>query len=799
MNPTFNPRTARSVRAKSAQILNKSWLKNSVRGFLAVSIAISVYLWIQESSGVWLVLGIASALAVISEWQRGDLAHIAYEKGASADGALEVEKLLEPSTLANLRTAQPSSYDIWVALGDSEEKFFFQSRFLINDSLFEHQLDRSPGSGTKIWATAYAFREKYALPGMTNASLYASLILNIPNIEQILHQIELDPRDIETAVAWMRDITAKRDLVRQRHNFGGIGRDWAYGYTPILSWLGHNISAEIQGYGFFLDTQAHQAVVTQMIQIMSNNASTVTLVGDPGVGKTTCVHAFAAQILEDGTLPDNLRYHQVVQLDAPTLIANAKNHGQLEELMLRLLREAQKAKNILLFFDDAEVFFGQRESGVDLSHILLPILESGGVRIIMAMGPSAWQQMSSGGIAAQLKPITVTPADESTTLAVLRDAISTLEFRHHVVYTYQSLREAYKLGSRYGTSQAMPGSALSVLDQAATATQQQLITKEVVQESIEQAYGIKLQKAEGSESAKLLDLETELHKYVIHQDRAVTVVSDALRRARSGVGNPNRPVGTFLFLGPTGVGKTELSKALARVYFGDEAAIVRVDMNQYVAPEDVSRLIQPMFGNELGFLGHVRKQPFSVVLLDEIEKAHESVVNALLQMLDEGIMKDSDDKPVSFKDAIIIATSNAGADEIRRLIDAGENIEKAESLFVETLIERGLFKPELINRFDEVVVFAPLDQADLIKVIDLIIGEINKTLDAQKVHVDLTDQAKHWLVEKGYDSKLGARPIRRMAQRYVENIIAKKLLDTSLGSGGSITLDVSDFEAVETK
>lgn len=791
---TFDPSTNRSRRAIYAQTLNHKWLTRSLWSLIALLLLIGAYMWWAESSLVWFVLGLTTVFITISEWQRGDLANIDY--GSSVE---KVEEQLEPITLARLKTREPSAHDIWQALNNSEEKFFFTNRYLIDDSFFEQFTDKEPASGQRIWQRAGDFRAKYNLPGLTNASLYAALVLDTINIDQILRRVELDPSDIEAAVPWLRDIHQKRALIHKRRNVGGIGRDWAFGYTPILRWLAHNISAEIERFGFFQDIQSHHQIVQQMVGSMGSGSATVTLVGESGVGKTTCVYAFAERLLEDSSLPDKIRYHQVLQLDTPTLLANAKSPGQMEELMLRVLAESSKAKNVILFLDDAEVFFGIGQSGVDLTHVLLPVLESGSVRILMAMNPRAWQQMSNSGVAGKLKQITVAPADEATTLAMLRDAISSIEYRHKVVYTYQALREAYKLGSRYVTVQAMPGAALSVLEQSATSTQQQLITKEVVQNSVELAYGVKLQRASGDETRKLLNLETQLHKYVINQDRAVSVVSDALRRSRSGVGNPNRPVGTFLFLGPTGVGKTELTKALARVYFGDEKAMIRVDMNQYVNADDVSRLIQPMLGSELGFLGQVRKAPFSVILLDEIEKAHQSVVNALLQMLDEGVIRDSDNREVSFKDAIIIATSNAGADEIRRLIDAGEDIDAAESQFVETLIQRGLFAPELINRFDEVVIFKPLRPNELVQVIDLIVDGINMTLDAQKVHVDLTDPAKKWLVKKGYDSKLGARPMRRMAQRYVENIIAKKLLDTSLGSGSSITLDVPDFEAVETK
>jgi len=295
----------------------------------------------------------------------------------------------------------------------------------------------------------------------------------------------------------------------------------------------------------------------------------------------------------------------------------------------------------------------------------------------------------------------------------------------------------------------------------------------------------------------LLNLEDNLSRYVISQKRAIRVVSDALRRSRSGVGSTERPVGTFLFLGPTGVGKTELTKALARVYFGDESSIVRVDMNQFVEPADVNRLISvENQGDQLSFLGQIKKQPFSVVLLDEIEKAHSSVLGLLLQMLDEGVMKDSNNKAVSFKDAIIIATSNAGANDIRAMVTSGEiNRPEAEEKIVEKLINDRIFTPEFVNRYDEVVLFEPLTPDDLVQVVGIIIGSINKTLEPKKIQVSVDDIAKNWLIDKGYDPMLGARPMRRMAQRYIENIVAKRVLMGSVASGGTVNLTVADFES----
>lgn len=786
----LNTKSTSAKRAKLAKAYDKAWLKTSCKLVVFVSIIVAFGLLLVDQPLGWLALIPGLLAYVLGVWIAGDLSDTSVPKNPGNN----LENLLEFYPLARLKNNEPSAHELWQALEGCEESYFVSNRFLIDKGFFDHLLDKTAGSAANIWPITANYRDKYQQNGFSNANLLISLIASVPNHEQILKTVQLDIEDVETAIPWMADILEKRRLARSKQFFGGIGRDWAYGYTPILQSLGRNISQDIEMHGFFSDTSMHEKIVNQMVQMMNNGNGTVTLIGDNGVGKTTCVHAFAEHILLDNSTPKNILHSQVVQLDAPTLLSHAKNPGQLESLMIQIFNEAHRAKNIILFFDDAEVFFGNGSGTVDISHVIQPALESASLRVILAMSPVSWQRLSNTGAVGKMQPLNVAPAGEDDTLAVLRDSISLAEYKNKVVFTYQALREGYKLGSRYVTNLAMPGAALSVLEQTATTANQQLITREVVQGSVEQAYGIKLQASSQTESTQLLNLEAELHKFVINQDRAVTVVADALRRARSGVGNPNRPVGTFLFLGPTGVGKTELSKALARTYFGNESALIRLDMNQYVGADDVARLVEPPKGSELGFLGSVRKAPFSVILLDEIEKAHKSVVNAFLQMLDEGEMRDYDNRAVSFKDAIIIATSNAGADEIRKIIDSGENIDDREAEFIETLISRGFFAPELINRFDEVVIFKPLAPDELIQVIDIIVEGINKSLDAQKVQVELTQEAKKWLVEKGYDSKLGARPMRRMAQRYVENTVAKKLLNHSLNSGEKLLLDVVDFE-----
>lgn len=784
-----------SERARKARLRQKVDSKNFTLIFYIlglISLALGLFLLLEQNSFGYIALVPAVFTAMLNIWKVGDLDNLADEINDHS-----IEGMLDPVILAKLESNTPSAYDVWQAAKSTNDRWFFEARYRLPPALFE-ALSRSPGSSVDVWQEALKLKEKHQIKSITSAVIVIALLHTIPGIDNALKSIKMDLNDLEEGIDWLKDIEAKRRLAKEKKSFGGWARDWAFGYAPTLKYLGHNISEEIEFGGFFADTKMHSVIVEQMVKSISSGSKSVTLVGDVGSGKTTCVYAFAERILSDGSLPENIRYSQVVGLDAPSLVAQATRPGELERLIMNVLNEAHKAKNIILFFDGAEAFFGQGSGSVDLTNILIPAMESGSIRLVFTMTPKQWQSLGAenSSLASKFQPLQVQPSNEEDTIHVLRDEVLLIEYQKKVLYTYQALREAYKLGSRYVDNQAMPGAALSVLKSAAPSSANGLVTDEVVKKSIESAYGVKLQQASREETDVLLNMEDELHKYVINQKQAVSVIANALRRSRSGVGNPERPAGTFLFLGPTGVGKTELSKALARVYFGDEKSMIRVDMNQFVSPNDVERLITPMLGEQLGLLGMVRRQPFSVILLDEIEKAHKNVVNLLLQMLDEGVMRDIDNRPVSFKDSIIIATSNAGADEIRRLIDEGKDVSKLQEELVNLVIDRGIFAPEFVNRFDEVVVFRPLNPDELIQVIDLIIDGLNTTLDNQKVQVELTQQAKAWLVNKGYDAKLGARPMRRVVQRYVENILAKRLLEKTASGGSKILLDVKDFEEI---
>ncbi len=499
-------------------------------------------------------------------------------------------------------------------------------------------------------------------------------------------------------------------------------------------------------------------------------------------------------------LPHNLHFHQVVSLDAGSLISQARGRGELEGLVNALLVEAYKAKNIILFLDDAQLFFEEGVGSVDLTNILMPVVEGGAMRLIFGMDEQRWLQISSRnpGLANALNRVSVAPASQQEAMLVMQDQLIGYEFKYKVTYMYQALKEAYRLSERYLYDQAQPGKSLKLLEMSANYNEHGLVTAASVQRAIEEGQGVKVgATTDEAEKQKLLNMEELIHQRMINQVRAVEVVSDSLRRARAGVRNESKPIGTFLFLGPTGVGKTELARSLAAVYFGGEDRLIRLDMNEFVSPDDVKRLIADGATDEHSLTAQVMKQPFSVILLDELEKAHDSVLTTLLQVLDEGVLRDIKGREVSFRDAIFIATSNAGADQIRHHIEQGERLEDFEQDFTDHLISSGQFRPEFLNRFDEIVLFRPLEQPELLQVVDLIIAGINKTMENQKVKLTVDDEAKNKLVELGYDPRLGARPLRRAVQRSVESVMAKKLLAGEAGAGDTVVITAADIQATK--
>lgn len=791
----FNYHSHRAQKARIGHILEGVWQRLFVVMALLLIIAGVGLLVIGQPVG-WMLLGFGALPVMFTQWYSHELKHLPSPKDPRT-----IDDMLSADILGKL-PKNPSPRDIATAVGMVQSGQFFGSRFGISARTLQEISSEDVAAMPAVWHEAMIIREQLGSQHISASILVVALMRSFPEHEGLLAHLQLDDEDLIRGVQWHQHI---RDLIT-RHakpkRTGGVARDWSFGYIPMLTRFGQNISEQIARGGLLsADLEAHTQALDQLIDTFgSAGHQNAVLVGSAGVGKTTIVHAFAERLLDASShLPDNLKFRQVIILDSSSLIAAAPGRGELENLVMKVLGEAYSAKNIIICLDNAQLFFEEGIGSVDLTNMLLPILEAGRLRIILTMDEQRYLQIGqrNPGLINALNRISIEQANKTETIAVMRDQLIMTEFQRKVTYTYQSLEESYRLSERYIHDLAMPGRALKLMQSAASYAEDGYVTTQSVQKAIEQTMNIKVGIASGEEERKkLLSLEDLIHKRMINQTRAVGVVSDALRRARAGVRNQNRPIGTFLFLGPTGVGKTELAKALADVYFGGENRMIRLDLNEYVRPEDVTRLIADGADDPMSLTAQAMKQPFSVVLLDEIEKAHPQVLTTLLQLLDEGILRDIKNREVSFRDAIIIATSNAGADRIREYIERGYQLEQFEKQFVDELINTNQFRPEFLNRFDEIVTFRPLNKEELVQVIDLILAGINKTMAIQKITVNVAQDAKLLLVDRGYDPRLGARPMRRIVQRAVENTVAKQMLSGTVAPGSTIEITLDQVQQI---
>ena len=476
-----------------------------------------------------------------------------------------------------------------------------------------------------------------------------------------------------------------------------------------------------------------------------------------------------------------------------------REQQSVDSIIEEIIYDAVHARNIILFLDETQLFMEQGAGSVDISHILMQVLEQTHMPMIFALSQEDWHKFAATrpALLAQITKIELAELDERQIIRILQDFATPLESQANVVIGYGALQETYAMAQRFITNKAFPAKAIDLLQDALNYPDNGLITRQSVKAAVEKTTGAKVLEASSAERDQLLHLEDLIHKRMINQSRAVTIVSEALRRSRAGVRDPRRPVGSFLFLGPTGVGKTELAKSLAATYFSSESDFIRLDMSEYQLATDVSRILEAASDDSSGsgFLEQVAMQPFSVILLDEIEKAHPDILNLLLQMLDEGTLTDTSGKVTSFKEAIIIVTSNAGADEIRTKIAAGMQLERFEKEFVDQLIAKNIFKPELLNRFDDIALFRPLNTDELKQVVMLMVDSLNKTLAQQNIKVALTQDALEFIVRAGYDPRLGARPMRRALQQYVENTISHRILAGETTPGSVITLAAADLQS----
>ena len=580
--------------------------------------------------------------------------------------------------------------------------------------------------------------------------------------------------------------------------------------------------------------------IIRVIEILNRRTkNNPVLIGEPGVGKTAVVEGLAQKIV-DGDVPHKLQGKQVIRLDVVSLVQGTGIRGQFEERMQKLMEEIRKREDIILFIDEIHEIVGAGSAGdgnMDAGNILKPALARGELQLVGATTLNEYRIIEKdAALERRMQPVKVDEPTVEETITILKGIQKKYEDYHHVQYTDAAIEAAATLSNRYIQDRFLPDKAIDLLDEAGSkmnltlnfvdpkvidqrlieaenlkfqATREEdfekaayfrdqiakykemqkkkvtdqdtpIISEKTIEHIIEQKTNIPVGDLKEKEQSQLIHLAEDLKSHVIGQDDAVDKIAKAIRRNRVGLGTPNRPIGSFLFVGPTGVGKTELSKQLAIELFGSADSMIRFDMSEYMEKHSVAKLV----GAPPGYVGYdeagqltekVRRNPYSLILLDEVEKAHPDVMHMFLQVLDDGRLTDGQGRTVSFKDAIIIMTSNAGTGKAEASVGFGAAREGRTNSVLGEL--GNFFSPEFMNRFDGIIEFKALSKDNLLHIVELMLADVNKRLSSNNIHLDVTDKVKEKLVDLGYDPKMGARPLRRTIQDYIEDAITDYYLE----------------------
>jgi len=627
-----------------------------------------------------------------------------------------------------------------------------------------------------------------------------------------LSKLNLTSTDMANVVYWKTEVEKKYEEhhisfdPNHLHLTGGIGKDWAYGYTPDLDRYSIDITEGLERQGLGLELIGHDKEIDLLEQALNRNVgANAILVGEPGIGKRTTLLGFARKIDEGKTLP-NLAHKHVIELNVDLLISGLSGPGEFTQRITQVFSQAANAGNIIIYIDGIEKILTSGESGqIDATSVLIPYLSYPELSFIGSIDMSSYSNLIAGNtsLVQRFEKIEIQEPTEEEMVRILEDVAPRVEGHFGIAVTYSAIREVVKLAKKYILDQPNPEKSISVLENAAntlSSSKNKLLDVEVVDSYVSQKTNIPVKDATGHEKEVLVNLEEQLRKRVVGQAKAVEAVSGALRRSRAGVTETKKPIGSFLFLGPTGVGKTETAKALAEVYFGSENSMLRFDMSEYQNKEDVYRLIGSPAGYgqkiEGELIAKVRNNPFSLILFDEIEKASPDILNLFLQILDEGFITSSAGRKAYFKNSIIIATSNAGANLIRKLTSENAEYSAAKKQVVDFIQDQGIFRPEFINRFTDVVYYSPLSKDEIKQVAMMMIRKLAKEIGETKgVMLKVEVAALEKLAELGYDPEMGARPMARVIEEQVENSLAEKILRGEAVKGSEVVFKVTDIKA----
>ena len=640
---------------------------------------------------------------------------------------------------------------------------------------------------------------------------------------------KLKSQDIEN-LSWWQDTLEKR--IAQSKKFwqyenlrkkGSLAKDWAAGYTITLDQYSIDWT-DIMARRGFEEIIGHKKALEVIERVLARTEiNNVLLIGEPGIGKKSIIHALALRVLYGQSLLE-LNYKRVVELDLTSLLSEIASLEEVEATLDRIFKEVVRAGNIILVIDEFHNYISQLPrpgvvdiSGVLASYLRLPSFQVIGITSFAGLHKNIEQNPSLLNLFGKVEAVDLS---EEETVLVLENLVPAFEQKYKKFITYPALRDIISYSNRYLPAIPFPKKAVDLLDEvmvyAVRYIKGKLILPEHIAKIVSEKTQIPVGEIEVREKEILLDLEKLIHQRIINQEEAVREMSEALRRARADITVRKGPMGTFLFLGPTGVGKTETSKVLSEIYFGakrenkvlrngatngsyfgSESRMIRLDMSEFQSIDDIPRLIGAA-GEEGLLTTPVRENPFSLILLDEIEKAHPNILNLFLQVLDEGHLTDGLGRKVSFLDTIIIATSNAGYQIILEAIKRKSEWQGIKKTLLDYLFEKSIFRPEFINRFDAVVVFKPLTRQNLLDISELMLSKLKKNLARKYIEFIVTEPLKEKIVELGYNPIFGAREMRRVIQDKVEDVFAEALLRDELKRGDKAEVDPEGFRLIKS-
>ena len=618
------------------------------------------------------------------------------------------------------------------------------------------------------------------------------------SLQKFLFDAGLNERDLAAILDWkiMEDgVSAKKERWWTRENLSehrAIGKEWAFGRTFFLDKFSNDLSVDVMLFSSKIE-RSHRDDLVSQIEIVFSKAqnANIVVVGDPGAGVFSIIQDFVREIVS-GRVHENVAYSRVVDLDWNSLISESKTKAVFEENFLRCLNESINAGNIIFVIQNLPGLITSAEAlGTTIISLLAPYFEKN-VQFMATADPVFFHQKieNSPTLVQYFQKVIVEEPDAKKMLEIVESYLREIENTHRIIFTYPAVLEIIRSATYYITIGVMPAKAINLLSEMvanANFTNMKIVGKKEVLDFVRLKTNIPVGDIQKNERETLLHMEVALHKRVVGQAEAIISLSNAMRRSRAGVRDPKKPIGSFLFLGPTGVGKTETAKALAQIFYGDEKYMLRLDMSEYQSSDSINRLIGSFEDNKSGVLSNMlRENPYGVLLLDEFEKADKEVLNLFLQILDEGFFSDMTGKRVSTQNIIFIATSNAASAMIFDITEKGGDVSKSKTEIINSIVSQGIYKPELINRFDDVVIFHPLNKDELQQITGLMLKKLAVRLQEKGIELVINPFIVQKIMDAGYNRTFGARPMNRAIQEQVEEPIARKIIEGSLPPGSKM-------------